>query len=550
MKILSVRFKNLASLAGEWEINFEDPALNSDGIFLITGPTGSGKTTVLDAVCLALYGATPRLGTISSQNEIMSRGKGECQAEVVFETPEGRFNAKWNQNRARNKPGGKLQNPYQELAFESGQIIAEGKAAAGAEIVKRTGLTFDEFTKACLLAQGQFAKFLTEDEDKKAQLLEKITGTKIYADLSRAAHERNALEKLKRNDLLGQIKNIAPLPEAEEREKEQKLKDIEGTLEGLDKTLKALREANVWLERVAGLRKEKATLEAKKAGLEARVEAFRSEDEALTMAKKAAKGDPARSELEGATNELAKIRENILAKEKELVSVNIRLEEAQKNQSLYEAAARAARENLDSTAPLLDSVKKLDAELGAKRKEISAHKQTIGDARRRRDAALGKNGQNLAAREIVEKKAAEIQRWLTDHQADGALRETLGTIEQKLSALESGFAKISELERLIEVAREESRAIEAERTKANDAREKIDREWEKERTEKYRLEEARLKCLKGFDPAFWEQKIIDLDAAYKSALAWKKLDVLRRELRPDQPCPLCGSLRHPWAGDE
>jgi len=104
MRILQVRFKNLNSLVGEWQIDLMHPAFASDGIFAITGPTGAGKTTILDAICLALYGRTPRLNKVTkSGNEIMSRQTGECFAEVTFETQSGRFRCHWSQHRARKK---------------------------------------------------------------------------------------------------------------------------------------------------------------------------------------------------------------------------------------------------------------------------------------------------------------------------------------------------------------------------------------------------------------------------------------------------------------
>ena len=111
MKILELRFKNLNSLYGEWFIDFTDPEYVSNGIFALTGPTGAGKSTVLDAICLALYGSTPRLGKITkSENEIMSRQTGECSAEVMFESQTGRFCCHWEQRRARKHAEGDLQS--------------------------------------------------------------------------------------------------------------------------------------------------------------------------------------------------------------------------------------------------------------------------------------------------------------------------------------------------------------------------------------------------------------------------------------------------------
>ena len=99
MKIEKIRFKNLASLAGEWQIDLTDPVFADAGIFALSGPVGSGKSTIFDAIRLALYGRTSRLDRVNqSDNEIMTRGTKECFAEVVFSNDKGRFLCRWSQH--------------------------------------------------------------------------------------------------------------------------------------------------------------------------------------------------------------------------------------------------------------------------------------------------------------------------------------------------------------------------------------------------------------------------------------------------------------------
>ena len=208
MKILSLRLKNLNSLKGEWTIDFTQAPFSDNSLFAITGPTGAGKSTLLDAICLALYHETPRLKSISAAaNDIMTRHTVDCLAEVAFEVRGVVYRAFWSQRRARDKVDGALQAPRVELASVdrtsgTGTILSSQSHDKLKRIAEITGLDFPRFTKSMLLAQGGFAAFLNASANDRAELLEELTGTEIYGDISRRVFEqsreaRQQLEQLK-----------------------------------------------------------------------------------------------------------------------------------------------------------------------------------------------------------------------------------------------------------------------------------------------------------------------------------------------------------------
>lgn len=290
MRILKLRFKNLNSLAGEWKIDFEDPAFTSDGIFAITGPTGSGKSTILDAICLGLYGRTPRLSRVSgSENEIMARQTGDCFAEVVFSTQGGRYRSFWSQRRAGNKPEGNLQLPSHELSTdEPGTPIATGLRQVAEAIVQVTGMDYDHFTRAMLLAQGRFAGFLQSGASVRADLLEKITGTDLYSTISILVHNRNREEGTTLNLLQAETSGIEVLTEETEVQLRSDLAQAIKEKESLNLDAGKMQAAITWLHSIKSLGNEIIDLEQEEKNLILEVEAFDPEQERLDRAQKAA----------------------------------------------------------------------------------------------------------------------------------------------------------------------------------------------------------------------------------------------------------------------
>lgn len=230
MKILRIGGKNLASLAGEFSVDFESEPLASSGLFAISGPTGAGKSTLLDALCLALYGTTPRLpksargasalpdvngepvSTVDPRN-LLRRGAGEGYAEVDFAGNDAlRYRARWTARRSRNKPGGPLQAATMTLQrLPELTPVGGTKSEVASEIVQRIGLSFEQFTRAVLLAQNEFAAFLKTDENERGELLETLTGSAVYSDISRRAYDRFKREQELSRLLSAQLDKAAPL---------------------------------------------------------------------------------------------------------------------------------------------------------------------------------------------------------------------------------------------------------------------------------------------------------------------------------------------------
>lgn len=207
MKVLSVSFANLNSLAGTWTIDFTDPAFR-DGLFLITGQTGAGKTTILDAISLALYGSTVRQEVSKSCNEVMTRGTNQVWAEVDFLAPDGRrYRARWAQRRATGKdPFGLATHSVLDVA--ENKVLCENKLNdAKALIESITGLTFAQFQRTMMLAQGKFDQFLTAKDNDRAEILEQATGTEAYAQLGQRIFEA-------KQDADGALKTITEQLEA------------------------------------------------------------------------------------------------------------------------------------------------------------------------------------------------------------------------------------------------------------------------------------------------------------------------------------------------
>jgi exonuclease SbcC len=230
MKILSLKARNINSLKGDIHIDFQK-LTKTGSLFAIVGPTGSGKSTILDIISCALYGRTFRL---KNPNDLMSRHTFEAYCEVEFEVKGRYYRSSWAQKRARKNPDGKFQTAKMELVdLKDEKIFPLKSREVPKKVEELSGLDFSRFAQSMLLAQGGFDAFLKADEKERSALLEKMTGTQIYADISIYVFEKH---KEIKSDIDSKEKVLDAIEVLDKNSFELKQKFLEDTIKDKKQT--------------------------------------------------------------------------------------------------------------------------------------------------------------------------------------------------------------------------------------------------------------------------------------------------------------------------
>ena len=611
MRILQVRFKNLNSLFGEWEIDLTHPVFASDGIFAITGPTGAGKTTILDAICLALYGRTPRLNKVTkSGNEIMSRQTGECFAEVAFETQAGRFRCHWSQHRARKKPDGELQPPKHEIAnADSGEIFESKLRGVADQIEIATGMDFDRFTRSMLLAQGGFAAFLQAAPDERAPILEQITGTKIYSEISIRVHERRSLERKQLDTLQAELAGMKLLTSEEEQQLGEGLVQKEKKDAELSKELAQKNQAVAWIEGISRLEDELKALEKAKSELQTRVEAFAPNQERLRVANQALELSAEYASLTAIRKEQEVDRNSIGECRKTLPGCTDAAKQAEDAMKKASEKLSALKSEQQTATPIIRKARELDLKISEKDAPIKTARDSVKELSTSLET-LQKNRKTDSDDLAKQHKAFdELQALLKTSRVDEKLVEQLAGLHSRFDAVKAVSGQVTS-------KLEETTKAETQFKEALNAWRKLTADLEKERRDLARdqktLNEKQselLKILDGKDASAWRKQqsalvaqkdligktleaVVSIEKSKrmcdqldsqreelnkevskltrtlatqneKQAALEKEVGLLetqltllkriddleeaRKQLQDDEPCPLCGSEEHPFA---
>ena len=629
MRILALRGKNLASLAGEFEVDFEQEPLKSAGLFAISGATGAGKSTLLDALCMALYENTPRLikaggsKTLPDGNELISqqdtgnllrRGTGEGYAEVDFVgCDQVSYRARWSVRRSRNKATGGLQPTAMTLhQLPDLTPIGGKKTEVKAEIEKRIGLKFEQFTRAVLLAQNEFSSFLKAEDNERGELLETLTGSAIYSELSKRAFERAKREQQDLQRILDRLDDQKPLSEEERTQLDSDQQNALAQLQKLEERKLALEQALRWFEQDQKLQHDSQIAQEQ---VEQTQQAWAQSAARQAQLQQIEEVQVARPLI----TETDRLRTSVEQCQQQIINAQAQLQNAQSNSQQQEQEQRAAKQQLQKAeqvqaqaAPQLDAAKALEAAIATMQ---PAH-DAMQEAHAKLQAKCSQTQEQQQAKQVdINNNQNQLQTcttWLSEHSALQALaddwtkwevllrqakqaQDELQHLTQKhaqhASEQQAQQAQIADLGEQLglsqtqlekaEQARQQSAAAYLESSAKLNAqlqqkpalekrREHLssleqfanNREDEKARLHKTQqqiqtlqssLTQTKNEAKQAQDKlpvsiAAQEQAERSLKIAESAFL--KTAEELRATLVPDQACPVCGSHEHPYRSDQ
>ena len=454
MKIKKIEFCNINSLAHEWTIDFESPDFAKSGMFCISGPTGSGKTSILDAICLGLYGKTPRLGAIvGDTNEVMTYGAKNCYAKVTFECGGTVYSARWDQHRSVRT--NKLQKYSWVLANETSQTVEASfskQSEIEATMTRVIGLDFGQFTKSMMLAQGEFNKFLKCNENERAAILEKLTGDGIYRKIAVAVHDLYASANKAVEDIEVKIGDVSLLSDEELTDLNSKISAAELQKKTLAEDTERLLYICTWFENLHGF--EKLLSDAKNQ-LE---KAERAQAEFEPNRKKLERALHAQ-EVESSFVEFKSVRDNLARMKSQLEESKTKLPAAAENLEKASAQSREAQSAFEkckieysANESIWEQVSSIDADIRNARVQLKNAKDAVakiaGEAEETQKKISDTDkrlSDNEMALEKVEKYIAENQK---DESIDGQLSLLKSQIAEWKNESENVSVEVQKLETL------------------------------------------------------------------------------------------------------
>lgn len=521
MKILSLKGKNLASLEGEFAIDFRAEPLVSSGIFAITGNTGAGKSTLLDAICLALFDDAPRthkagenISVVDVQDKtinqkdsrsILRRGATDGYAQLEFVALDGKsYRSFWSVKRARGKANGALQSV--EMRLEN---LSEGREEQGrkteilARIVELIGLNFEQFTRAVLLAQGDFATFLKAKQGEKAELLEKLTGTQVYSQISTRIYEKTQLAKQELQTLAERMKDIKLLSEEESRlleddkkQQAEELTKIKLQINGLNKQLE-------WIRQERQLRQDATLAENEFVALKEKLEESASRFQYMEKVEATQEIRDTYLDLKNKEKQLLDSKEYIDNQQLKLAQLSENLVLIKKEASGIQSQIEHHESEYQRVSPQIEKAKALDVELKSAHLRNTELQSELAKQKKTLENLLLQNDTFEKNKKSASEKVIALTQWFQEKEYIGRVVPSVDRIVSQLKDYAIAKNQISTILKSI---------------LSNEA-------LLKTRQDTLALSESEFEKLQN-----------ELSS---------EVVLLREKLEDGKPCPVCGSVHHP-----
>ena len=466
MKPLKLTMSAFGSYAGKNVIDFTG---QQQGIFLITGDTGAGKTTIFDAITYALYNQTSggeRNGNMMRSQYARPETETYVELEFLYRGQTYRVRRNPDYKITKTLKNGKIREqkvPHSvELTLPDGTVFPEKKNATDAKIIEILGLTADQFSQIVMIAQGDFLKLLYTKSDERKMIFSKLFRTDIYwkiqENLRRKSMEMD--ERIQENDrAFEQEKSrIIPLPDSEElpldelvERLRERLKDAlkeqnlrRANVEELNKKITKYEEINKLFRSLEKIRQTGKELEARQAESKERrqqIENARKADKVLVAEQQNLRQQ---QEVEQSAQAIAKMTETLANDQEMFESLKTQLQESEAKQKREAADIQKKMLALEQSFPSYEALqnarseeqqaKKVWEDLG-KTSEESFHKKEAGIAalkeqQKQQEQVVEQTKKNWEQTSLGASESAKHY----EHMYEAFLKEQAGILAENLSA--------------------------------------------------------------------------------------------------------------------
>ncbi|WP_026972707.1 AAA family ATPase [Aliagarivorans marinus] len=620
MKILAIRGENIASLAQPFAVEFEQSPLKNQGLIAITGKTGAGKSSLLDTMCLALFEQVPRFSgrersvEVGSESEaqklkandvrhLISRGKSGGLAEVDFVGVDGKsYRVRWSARRARNQVTGRWQQSTRELVdLSSNQVSSATKREFQEQVDALVGLDYEQFRRAVVLPQGEFSAFLKAPEEQRSALLERMTGTELYSQISQQVYE-NAKGKLQAcQDLERQLGGTELLDEQQRAELEEQQSALQAQMQKLELALSQQQTYNRGLQQLDGLQNALNQNSVEQQQLQQQQADNLALEQKLDRLQQLA---PLRGNAEQ-RNERQQALERYQQRQVELAEqqqqLSAQAQQLQAQQSEQAKALESWQQQQQQQEPLIEQALSLEASIRERHKQLSELQQQHQKGLHGLQQLQVRSEQHQQAISQLEQRQQQIQSWQAQHQGLAVLAQQPGQLEQLIiSAVEQleqrdqlhskrqlseqaqrqrqgelnhvqraevdVAQKLAELKPQLQAVDEQEleqlqlhyQSVEQQRQQLNDSL-SVKQQWAQCLEQRQQCSEQQQGLAQAEQQAQQQLSVChdaleqlntqlkEAELAYSNARSVLDLSHYRRELADGEACPLCGSEHHPYA---